>query len=69
MPLRVCCQALLISKNHSPGGPNASRYSNPKVDALYEKALAESNAARDEVDQKLKEAEDNNEYYRGLLKK
>ena len=35
--------ALFYSKNFSPSGPNSTRYSNPKVDALYEKALSETN--------------------------
>jgi len=32
--------ALFYSKNHSPGGPNYTHYTNQKFDRLYEKALS-----------------------------
>ena len=34
--------ALFYSKNKTPNGPNYTHYSNPTVDSLYEKAIAET---------------------------
>ncbi len=38
--------ALFYSKNHAPGGPNYTRFSSPKFDRLYERALVETDEER-----------------------
>ncbi|MBP5548673.1 MAG: ABC transporter substrate-binding protein [Bacteroidales bacterium] len=37
---------LFYSPNHAPAGPNYTRYSSPKVDRLYEKALKETDESK-----------------------